>query len=163
MNYFLKFDENGYQSEMLYAQSAPEGFVAAPEEFNPSSRYKLTSGIMHAMTDADAAAQAALQNSELHVPVRRYVMELLGTRAYSSLKIARLGLQAKFQAGTASAAEIQTLGALEAAADLMQMGSTVNLKDPIVAAILDIAIAIPAVGLTQADKERILRNEALSA
>ena len=96
-----------------------------------------------------------------NVPVRRFVQQLLGVSVYGSLRIARLGLQDNFQKNIATEQDLQILGALEAAADLMKMGMTIDLNDPMVSTILDIAIAIPAVPFDADDKARVLSNTAI--
>lgn len=95
---------------------------------------------------------------EASIPVRHFVQKLLGTEVYGALKIARLGLQSKFQNNAASMQDIKILGALESAADLMQMGDMIDLRDPMVSTMLDIAIGIPAVPFDTDDKARVLSN-----
>ena len=103
------------------------------------------------------------------VSTKRFKNSLLGLQVYGGLRVAKIGLSAKFAAGTASPAEVGYLTLLETA-DGMVSGDSINLIDPAVAMVLDFAVANPHIGYTTADgfikfdeshKQRVLANVGL--
>ena len=88
----------------------------------------------------------------------RFVKHLLGLQLYGAMEIAEVGMAAKFAAGVATAFDIQALGLFRASKSWISMGLNITLSDPTVSALLDVCLAIPALGFTEADKVRILAN-----
>ena len=88
----------------------------------------------------------------------RFVKHLLGFPLYGAMEVAEVGMAAKFAAGVATGFDIQAIGLFRASKSWISMGLNITLSDPTVSALLDVCLAIPALGFTEADKVRILAN-----
>ena len=92
------------------------------------------------------------------VTASRFVKHLLGFPLYGAMEVAEVGMAAKFAAGVATGFDIQAIGLFRASKSWISMGKNITLSDPAVSALLDVCLAIPALGFTEADKVRILAN-----
>jgi hypothetical protein len=66
MNYYLKFDNNGFQVESTILQTAPapeSGFLLAPEGFVPGDMHKLVNGAIVELTTPEQRAQALIDQT----------------------------------------------------------------------------------------------------
>lgn len=66
MNYYLKFDNKGFQVESTLLKDAPasdSGFVLAPEGFTPGDMHKLVNGAIVELTTPEQKAQALIDQT----------------------------------------------------------------------------------------------------
>lgn len=144
------------QGKYIVAETTPEQALAV--QTRPSLEHKVHDGqwvlpLVSAPTEHNEFTQG-------YVTISRFLRDLLTFPVYGAMEVAETGLSAKFAAGTATQLDIQLLGMFRAAKAWLNSSQTLNLTDPMVAQVLDACMVIPQIGLTQADKERILRNEA---
>lgn len=127
-------------------------------QINDANEFATFWGI--SLTEAEQIKAAEVRDLESTVSTCRFMKDLLTLPVYGSMEVAEIGLTAKFAGGIATPTDIQLLAMFRAAKAWLNSSPTLSLTDPMVAQVLDACMAIPLIGLTQADKERILRNEA---
>lgn len=140
----------------IVADSPPEGCLDV--ETRPHT-LAVVKGGQWVLDDTAVAVQPGSTQSG-NVRTTHFLRNLLTLPVYGSMEVAETGLTAKFSAGIATEQDIQLLGLFRAAKAWLNSSPSLSLDDPMVSQVLDACIAIPKIGLTVADKERILRNEA---
>lgn len=143
-------------NEYVVAAEAPAGCLDVTTR--PNGLYVVNDGAW-VLPVVTAPEMAPTPIEDGVVSTTRFLRELLTLPIYGSMEVAEVGLSAKFAAGHATETDIQLLGMFRAAKAWLNSATSLNLNDPMVSQVLDACIAIPQIGLTLADKERILRNE----
>ena len=162
--FYISFHPDGVVADIN--DTGGDGFFLLPDGGSKLAlRYRLAS---NAVIDLypELTDEQVIQLSVIDTPppplatvtAHHFVKNLLGFALYGAMEVAEAGMAAKFAAGVATEFDIQALGLFRASKSWISMGQPITLSDPTVSALLDVCLAIPALGFTEADKVRILAN-----